>query len=150
MVTGSIVGTAYITELFISWYSGVEYEAYAFMNRATGPYWWAYFSMMTCNVVSPQLMWFKKLRRSLLFTFFISIVVNIGMWFERFVIIVTSLHRDFLPSSWAMFYPTKVDLGVYVGTLGVFFTLFMLFAKFLPVVNMAEVKAILKSSSEKK
>ena len=83
MVTGSIVGTAYITELFISWYSGVEYEAYAFLNRATGPYWWAYWSMMTCNVISPQLMWIRKLRRSLLFTFFISIVVTIGMWFER-------------------------------------------------------------------
>ena len=98
MVTGSIVGTAHITELFISWYSGQNTKLCIY-NRATGPYWWAYFAMMTCNVISPQLMWFRKLRRSLLFTFFISIVVNIGMWFERYVIIMTSLHRDYLPSS---------------------------------------------------
>ena len=149
-LTGSIVGVAYITELFIAWYSGVEFEQYAFLNRATGPYWWAYAAMMTCNVISPQFFWFPQLRRSIAFTFVLSIFVNIGMWFERFVIIVTSLHRDFLPSSWAMFYPTSVDVGVYVGTLGVFFTLFLLFAKFLPVVNMAEVKSVLKSSSEKK
>ncbi len=148
MVTGSIVGTAYITELFISWYSGVEYEAYAFINRATGPYWWAYFAMMTCNVVSPQLMWFKKLRRSLIFTFIISIVVNIGMWFERYVIIVTSLHRDYLPSSWSMHFPTHIDIGVYVGTIGLFFVFFLLFARFFPVLALNEVKSILKSSGE--
>lgn len=103
MITGSIVGCAYITELFIAWYSGVEYEQYAFLNRATGPYAWAYWAMMTCNVFSPQFMWFKRLRTSIMFSFIISIVVNIGMWFERFVIIVTSLHRDYLPSSWTMF-----------------------------------------------
>ncbi|MCB0428880.1 MAG: polysulfide reductase NrfD, partial [Flavobacteriales bacterium] len=103
MLTGSMVGVAYITELFVSWYSGVPYENYAFINRATGPYWWAYACMMTCNVVSPQLFWVTKWRRSLTFTFVLSIIVNIGMWFERFVIIVTSLHRDFLPSSWTMF-----------------------------------------------
>lgn len=148
MVTGSIVGTAYITELFISWYSGVEYEAYAFINRATGPYWWAYASMMTCNVVSPQLMWFKKLRRSLMFTFFISIVVNIGMWFERYVIIVTSLHRDYLPSSWSMHYPSHIDIGVYMGTIGLFFVFFLLFARFFPVLALNELKSILKSSGE--
>jgi molybdopterin-containing oxidoreductase family membrane subunit len=148
MVTGSIVGTAYITELFISWYSGVEYEAYAFLNRATGPYWWAYWAMMTCNVISPQLMWFKKLRRSLLFTFIISIVVNIGMWFERFVIIVTSVHRDYLPSSWSMFYPTHIDIGIFIGTIGLFFVFFLLFARFFPVLALNEVKTILKSSGE--
>jgi molybdopterin-containing oxidoreductase family membrane subunit len=148
MVTGSIVGTAYITELFISWYSGVEYEAYAFINRATGPYWWAYWAMMTCNVISPQLMWFKKLRRSLLFTFIISIVVNIGMWFERFVIIVTSVHRDYLPSSWSMFYPTHIDIGIFIGTIGLFFVFFLLFARFFPVLALNEVKTILKSSGE--
>jgi Ni/Fe-hydrogenase subunit HybB-like protein len=148
ILTGSIVGIAYTTEFFIAWYSGVEYEQYAFINRAFGPYWWAYWSMMTCNVITPQLFWFRKIRRSLTATFIISIFVNIGMWFERFVIIVTSLHRDYLPSSWAMFSPTSIDVGVYVGTIGLFFTLFLLFAKFFPVVNMAEVKAILKSSSE--
>ncbi|MFT6881342.1 MAG: Ni/Fe-hydrogenase subunit HybB-like protein [Marinoscillum sp.] len=150
IITGSIVGIAYITEFFIAWYSGVEAEQYAFINRATGPYWWAYWSMMTCNVISPQLFWFKKIRTNLAATFVLSIVVNIGMWFERFVIIVTSLHRDYLPSSWAMFYPTRYDVGVYVFTFGLFFTAFFLFAKFFPVINMAEVKSILKSTGEKK
>ena len=150
IVTGSIVGVAYLTELFMAWYSGVEYEQYAFLNRATGPYWWAYWTMMTCNVISPQLFWFKKIRTNIVATFVLSIVVNIGMWFERFVIIVTSLHRDYLPSSWAMFSPTIYDVGVYLFTFGLFFTLFFLFAKFFPVINMAEVKAILKSSSEVK
>ena len=146
MVTGSIVGVAYITELFIAWYSGVEFEQYAFLNRATGPYWWAYWSMMTCNVISPQFMWFKKLRTSIAFTFFISIVVNIGMWFERFVIIVTSLHRDYLPSSWTMFSPTFVDIGIFVGTIGFFFVLFLLYARTFPVIAQAELKTIVKSS----
>ncbi|MCM4155347.1 NrfD/PsrC family molybdoenzyme membrane anchor subunit [Gramella sp. AN32] len=149
MITGSIVGTAYITELVIAWYSGVEYEQYAFLNRATGPYWWAYWSMMTCNVFSPQLMWFKKLRTSIMFSFFISIVVNIGMWFERFVIIVTSLHRDYLPSSWTMFSPTFVDIGIFIGTIGFFFVLFLLYARTFPVIAQAEVKTILKASGEK-
>lgn len=149
IITGSIVGIAYITEFFIAWYSGVEPEQYAFINRATGPYAWAYWSMMTCNVISPQLFWFKKIRTNLAATFVISIIVNIGMWFERFVIIVTSLHRDFLPSSWSMFYPTLYDIGVYLFTFGLFFTAFFLFAKFFPVINMAEVKSIIKSTGEK-
>ena len=149
IVTGSIVGIAYITEFFIAWYSGVPAEQYAFYNRMQGPYWWAYWSMMTCNVISPQLFWFKKIRTSIAATFILSIIVNIGMWFERFVIIVTSLHRDFLPSSWAMFYPTIYDMGVYLFTFGLFFTCFFLFAKFFPVINMAEVKSIVKSTSEK-
>jgi molybdopterin-containing oxidoreductase family membrane subunit len=149
MITGSIVGCAYITELFIAWYSGVEYEQYAFLNRATGPYWWAYLLMMTCNVVSPQVMWFKKIRTSILVSFIISIVVNVGMWFERFVIIVTSLHRDYLPSSWTMFSPTFVDIGIFIGTIGFFFTLFLLYARTFPVIAQAEVKSILKSSGEK-
>jgi molybdopterin-containing oxidoreductase family membrane subunit len=148
MVTGSIVGVAYITELFIAWYSGVEYEQYAFLNRATGPYWWAYWSMMTCNVFSPQFMWIKRLRTNLIFTFLISIVVNIGMWFERFVIIVTSLHRDYLPSSWAMFSPTFVDIGIFLGTIGFFFVLFLLYARTFPVIAQAELKTILKSSGD--
>ncbi|WP_106791971.1 NrfD/PsrC family molybdoenzyme membrane anchor subunit [Aquimarina sp. Aq78] len=149
MITGSIVGVAYITELFVAWYSGVEYEQYAFLNRATGPYWWAYWAMMTCNVFSPQFMWFPKLRRSIMFSFFISIVVNIGMWFERFVIIVTSLHRDYLPSSWTMFSPTFVDIGIFIGTIGFFFVLFLLYSRTFPVIAQAEVKSILKSSGEK-
>ena len=148
MITGSIVGCAYITELFIAWYSGVEYEQYAFLNRATGPYWWAYFLMMSCNVVSPQVMWIKKIRTNIIWSFIISIVVNIGMWFERFVIIVTSLHRDYLPSSWTMFSPTFVDIGIFLGTIGFFFVLFLLYARSFPVVAQAEIKTILKSSGE--
>ena len=150
IITGSIVGVAYITEFFVAWYGQVPAEYYAFYNRAMGPYWWAYWSMMTCNVISPQLFWVKKIRTNIVATFIISIIVNIGMWFERFVIIVTSLHRDYLPSSWAMFYPTIYDVGEYVLTFGFFFAAFLLFAKFFPVVNMAEIKSILKSSSEKK
>lgn len=148
IVTGSIVGIAYITELFMSWYSGVEYEGYAFYNRVQGPYAWAYWSMMTCNVISPQLFWIKKIRTSIVATFVLSIIVNIGMWFERFVIIVTSLHRDYLPSSWTMFHPTMYDIGQYLFTFGFFFTAFLLFAKFFPVINMAEVKSIVKATSE--
>lgn len=150
MTTGSIVGVAYITEFFIAFYSGVEYESYCFINRAGGDYWWAYWAMMSCNVISPQLFWFKWTRTNIVFTFVLSIVVNIGMWFERFVIIVTSLHRDYLPSSWSYFTPTLVDLGTYVFTFGLFFTLFLSFAKFFPVINMAEIKSIVKDSSEKK
>ena len=105
--------------------------------------------MMTCNVFSPQFMWIKKLRRSILFSFCISIVVNIGMWFERFVIIVTSIHRDYLPSSWTMFSPTVIDMGVYTGTIGFFFVLFLLYARTFPVIAQAEVKSILKTSGEK-
>jgi len=148
MLTGSMVGVAYLSELFISWYSGVEYEGYAFMNRATGWYWWAYAAMMTCNVISPQLMWVKKWRRNLTFTFILSIVVNIGMWFERFVIIVTSLHRDFVPSSWTLFHPTFVDMGIFLGTIGIFFVLYLLYARVFPVLALNEVKTILRTTGE--
>ncbi len=147
LITGSIVGIAYITEFFIAWYSGVEYEAYAFINRATGPYWWAYWSMMTCNVITPQLFWSSRLRTSVTFTFIISIFVNIGMWFERFVIIVTSLHRDYLPSSWVMYSPTWVEIGIFIGSIGLFFTCYLLFARFCPVIALSELKTIVKTSS---
>lgn len=150
ILTGSIVGIAYLTEFFMAWYSGVEFESYTFFNRAFGPYAWAYWIMMTCNVITPQLFWFKKLRRNVLFTFIISIFVNIGMWFERFVIVVTSLHRDYLPSSWTMYKPSVVEVGLFVGTLGLFFGLFLLFIRAFPVIAIAEVKGILKSSGEKK
>lgn len=148
IATGSIVGIAYITELFMAWYSGSIYEKFAFYNRAFGPYWWAYWIMMTCNVISPQLMWFRKLRRSVVFTFILSIFINIGMWFERFVIVVTSLHRDYLPSSWEMYKPTITEVGIFIGTLGIFFTCFLLFIRFFPVVAIAEVKSVLKSSGD--
>jgi Ni/Fe-hydrogenase subunit HybB-like protein len=148
VLTGSIVGIAYITELFIAWYSGYLYEQYAFYNRAFGDYYWAYWSMMTCNVLSPQLFWFKKFRRSIFVSFVMSIFVNIGMWFERFVIIVTSLHKDFLVSSWNYFSPTWVDMAIFVGSLGLFFTLFLIFARTFPLIAIAEVKAIFSSISE--
>ncbi|MCZ2277899.1 MAG: polysulfide reductase NrfD [Bacteroidia bacterium] len=147
LITGSIVGVAYLTEFFIAWYSGVEYEQYAFINRATGPYWWAYWSMMTCNVITPQLFWSKKLRTSVFATFVISIFVNIGMWFERFVIIVTSTHRDFLPSAWTMYSPTWVEIGIFIGSIGLFFVPFLLFTRFFPVIAMSELKTIVKTSS---
>jgi|TARA_B110000444_G_scaffold106265_1_gene100511 Ni/Fe-hydrogenase subunit HybB-like protein len=146
LFTGSLVGTAYITELFMAWYSGVEFEQYAFLNRATGPYWWAYAAMMSCNVIIPQLYWIRKIRTSFIATFILSIFVNIGMWFERFVIIVTSLHRDFLPSAWTMFSPSFVDMGIFLGTIGFFFTLFLMYSRTFPVVAQAELKTILKSS----
>ena len=145
MVTGSIVGIAYLTEFFIAWYSGNVYEQYAFANRAFGPYWWAYWSMMSCNLIAPQVFWLKWARTTPWFIFIMSIVVNVGMWFERFVIIVTSLHRDYLPSSWVMYSGSLTEIGLFLCTFGIFFTCFFLFAKFLPVINMSEIKSILRN-----
>jgi molybdopterin-containing oxidoreductase family membrane subunit len=143
LVTGSLVGYAYSMEFFVAWYSGNEYERYVFINRATGPYWWAYWTMVSCNVLSPQVFWFKRFRTSIPVMFAITILINIGMWFERFVIIVTSLHRDYLPSSWGMFSPTLIDIGCFTGSLGLFFTLFSLFIRWLPMIAMFEVKGAL-------
>ena len=143
LVTGWMVGYAYSLEFFVAWYSGNPSELYVFINRATGPYAWAYWTMVSCNVLVPQLFWFKRVRSSLLALFVISIFVNIGMWFERFVIIVTSLHRDFLPSSWGYFRPTMWDVACLVGGFGLFFTLFCLFVRFVPMVAAAEVKTVL-------
>lgn len=146
LLTGTIVGVAYLTELFIAWYSGYVYEQFAFFNRALGPYWWSYFGMMFCNVVSPQLFWKKSWRRNIWLTFFLSIVINIGMWFERFVIIATTLARDYLPSSWSYYSPTWVEIGIFLGSLGLFFTCYLIFARVAPVVAVAEIKSILKTS----
>nr|PZM92136.1 MAG: hydrogenase [Pseudomonadota bacterium] len=143
LLTGTMVGYAYAMEFFIAWYSGSLYERYAFINRAFGPYAWAYWTMITCNVISPQFFWFRKFRRSIPVMFVLSIVVNIGMWFERFVIIVTSLHRDYLPGSWGYFMPTIWDIGLFVGSFGLFFTLFVLFLRFLPVIAVSEVKGVM-------
>ncbi|MEC8739327.1 MAG: NrfD/PsrC family molybdoenzyme membrane anchor subunit [Bacteroidota bacterium] len=143
MLTGSMVGLAYLTEFFIAQYSGVQYEQYAFLNRATGPFAWAYWTMMFCNLIAPQVFWFKWSRTTPWFIFMMSIVVNIGMWFERFVIIVTSLHRDYLPSSWVLYMPTFTEVALFLGTLGLFFTCFFLFLRYLPIINMAEVKSII-------
>jgi molybdopterin-containing oxidoreductase family membrane subunit len=147
LATGSMVGYAYGMEFFIAWYSGNQYEQFAFINRAFGPYAWAYWTMVSCNVFIPQLFWFKKIRTSIKAMFVISIFVNIGMWFERFVIIVTSLHRDFLPSSWGYFKPQLVDVTTFIGTFGLFFTLFLLFIRFLPMVAISEVKGILPAAN---
>ncbi|MEK7685991.1 MAG: NrfD/PsrC family molybdoenzyme membrane anchor subunit [Verrucomicrobiota bacterium] len=142
LATGSIVGYAYGMEFFIAWYSGSDYERFAFINRATGPYWWGYWTMISCNVIFPQLFWFKKVRQNLWIVFVLSILVNVGMWFERFVIIVISLHREFLPSNWGYFVPTWVDVCTYLGTFGLFFTCFLLFMRFLPMIAIAEVKGV--------
>lgn len=143
LVTGTMVGYAYGMEFFIAWYSGNAYESFAFANRAFGDYWWAYWTMISCNVISPQLFWFKAVRRSPLALFIISIFVNIGMWFERFVITVTSLHHDFLPSSWDYYSPTLWDVTTLLGSFGLFFTLFCLFCRYLPVIAIAEVKSVM-------
>ncbi len=140
--TGSIVGLAYLTELFTAWWSGNAYELFAFNNRMKGPMAWAYWTMFTCNVVAPQLLWFSRVRNSIPAVFAVAIAVNIGMWFERFVIIVTSLSRDYLPSSWSAYTPTGPEIGLFVGSFGLFFTLFLLFCRFLPMISMFEVKAV--------
>jgi len=146
IITGMMVGYAYGMEFFIAWYSGNPLELYVFVNRAFGDYAWAYWIMVSCNVIFPQLFWFKKLRRSIPFMFVIAVLVNVGMWFERFVIIVTSLSRDFLPSSWAYYKPTLIDAGILLGSFGLFFTLLLLFTKTMPVVSIAEVKAVVKGA----
>src|SRR5690242_10508016 len=152
VLTGSIVGIAYLTELFVAWYGQNPFEMWAFMeNRANpfSPYGWSYWLMMSCNVLSPQIFWFRKMRRNLVVTLFMSVIVNIGMWFERFVIIVTSIYRDYLPSSWSTYYtPTIFEIGFYLGTFGLFFTCYFLFSKFFPVIAVAEIKHILKKSGE--
>jgi len=140
---GGIVALAYSTEFFIAWYSGNPYEQFVFMNRAMGPFAWAYWIMVSCNVLTPQLLWFKKIRSNFLIVFILTIFINIGMWFERFVIIVTSLHRDFLPSSWNTYLPTKIEVATLFGSFGLFFTLFLLFCRFLPVISMSEIKGVL-------
>ena len=147
LAMGMIVGYAYSTEFFVAWYSGNPYEGFTFLNRAYGPYAWAYWIMVGCNVLVPQLFWFRRLRRSILWMFVASILINIGMWFERFVIVVTSLHRDFLPSSWGYYRPTFWDVAIYLGSFGLFFTLFSLFVRYLPMVAMAEVKQVLPEAS---
>ena len=143
LLTGMMVGYGYSVEFFMAWYSGNIYEAFTFVNRAIGPYAWAYWTMITCNVLVPQIFWIKKLRTSIPVMFAASILINIGMWFERFVIVVTSLANDFLPSSWAYYKPTFWDISTFVGSFGLFFTLLLLFVRFVPVIAMSEVKGVL-------
>ena len=144
LLTGSIVGYAYAMEFFVAWYSGNPYEKFAFWNRIFGPYWWYWWvGMLFCNALSPQLFWFTWCRRNVSSFIFVCMCVNAGMWFERFIIIVGGLLRDFLPSSWGMFYPTWVDIWTFIGTFGIFTSLFLLFIRFLPMIAMSEVKIVL-------
>jgi Ni/Fe-hydrogenase subunit HybB-like protein len=141
--TGLIVGYAYMTEFFVAWYSTSHYEQFTFKNRVFGPYGWAWCVMFFCNVINPQVLWSKKMRTNLWVVMIVAILANVGMWFERFEIIITSLTRDFLPTSWHWFKPTVIDILMLAGSFGLFFTLFLLFCRFLPVVAMAEVKTVL-------
>jgi len=143
LATGCLVGFAYLTEVFTALYSGNAYEQFVTINRAAGPYWWAYWTMVTCNVVIPQLLWFKGVRSNLILVFILTIFVNIGMWFERFVIIVISLHRDFLPSSWSYYVPTSIEIATLVGSFGLFFSCFLVFCRVLPMIAIGEIKGVL-------
>jgi molybdopterin-containing oxidoreductase family membrane subunit len=146
LVTGLIVAYGYGTEAFIAWYSADKYEMFVPVNRATGPYWWTYWMLILCNVIAPQVLWLKKARTNVILLFVLSLVVNVGMWLERFVIIVTSLHRDFLPSSWGMYAPTFWDWSTYIGTIGLFLSLLFLFLRFLPVISIFEMRTILPAA----
>lgn len=150
IATSGMVGLAYATELFVALYSGNRYEQFALVNRALGPLAWGFWIMVGCNVVVPQLLWFGRVRRSMLAVFIISIVINVGMWFERFIIIVGPLRRDFLPSSWAPYTPTLVEVATLVGSFGLFFTCFLLFCRFVPVIAMAEIKTVLQPHPAKR
>lgn len=143
LATSCIVGAAYATEAFVAMYSGNPYEQFMMVNRMAGPYGWGYQIMVACNVLIPQLFWFPAVRRNLPLVFVMTLAVNLGMWFERFVIIVTSLHRDFLPSSWASYAPTSIELATLAGSFGLFFTCFLLFCRVLPMINITEVKGVL-------
>ncbi len=149
LTSGLVVAYGYAMELFTAWYSGNEYEGFMMLNRITGPYGWIFALMITCNVIIPQLLWFKRFRTNPLWLWGISLVISFGMWFERFVIVVTSLHRDFLPSSWAMYTPTIWDYATFIGTLGLFGTLIFLFIRFLPFISMAETRELVHQTGGK-
>jgi uncharacterized protein YqgC (DUF456 family) len=143
LATGLIVAYGYTMEAFFGWYSGNTYEQFMIWNRMTGPYWYMYWALILCNVVAPNTLWFPSLRRNVPFLFFISLVVSVGMWLERYVIIVTSLHRDFLPAIWGMYSGTKWDWSSFIGTIGLFVTLIFLFVRFLPAISIFEMRTIL-------
>ncbi|TMA82878.1 MAG: hydrogenase [Deltaproteobacteria bacterium] len=149
LVTGLIVTYGYLIETFISWYSGNEYEWYMTMNRLRGPYAPLYWALILCNSLVPQVLWFRRARRNVVLLFVVALVVNVGMWLERFIIVVTSLHRDFLPSSWGMYYPTRWDWATFIGTMGLFATLFLLFIRFLPMISISEMRMILPQAEVK-
>jgi molybdopterin-containing oxidoreductase family membrane subunit len=143
MATGLIVGYGYMMEAFMAWYSGNPYEQFMIVNRMTGPYWYMYWTLILCNVVMINTLWIKNLRTNVAYLFFMSLVVSVGMWLERYVIIVTSLHRDFLPSSWGLYHGTKFDYAAFAGTIGLFLTLLFLFVRFLPAISIFEMRTIL-------
>jgi molybdopterin-containing oxidoreductase family membrane subunit len=148
LATGLIVAYGYANELFLSWYSGNMYEQYMTLNRMFGPYWWSFWLLVLCNIGAPQLLWSTRVRRNVPALFVISLVVNLGMWAERFVIVVTSLHRDFLPSSWGMFYPTFYDWATLIGSIGLFVALMFLFIRFLPVISIAEMRGLVAEQED--
>lgn len=148
MTTGLMVGYAYASEFFIAWYGGNPYEEFTFINRAFGPMAWSYWIMVTCNVIIPQLFWFKKIRTSIIPMFIISIFVNIGMWYERFVIVVTSLSADFLPSNWGLWHPTLTDYAAIAGSFGMFFFIFLIYIRTMPAISIAEIKPVLNVGKE--
>jgi hypothetical protein len=141
-----VVAYGYAMEAFFAWYSANSYEQFMMRNRMTGPYWYMYWSLLLCNVVAPNTLWFKSLRRSVPWLFFISLVVSVGMWLERYVIIVTSLHRDFLPSSWYMYSGTMYDWSAFIGSIGLFLTLTFLFVRFLPAISIFEMRTIVPAA----
>ena len=147
LATGLIVGYGYLMELFMSWYSADTYEGFMMTNRITGPYWYMYALLILCNIAVPQLLWSGKMRASVPVLFVVSMFINVGMWLERFVIIVTSLHRDALPSSWAMYSPRIFDLSMFIGTIGFFFTLIYLFVRFVPIISIFEVRTLLPDAN---
>jgi molybdopterin-containing oxidoreductase family membrane subunit len=142
LATSLIVVYGYGMEAFMAWYSGSPFERYMYWNRISGHYWWAYWALLLCNLVVPQLMWVKRFRTSVPWLFGVAMVVNVGMWLERFVIVITSLHRDFLPSSWGIYTPTFWDWATFIGTMGLFLTLFFLFIRFLPAISIFEMRTL--------
>jgi molybdopterin-containing oxidoreductase family membrane subunit len=150
LATGLIVVYGYAMEAFMAWYSANQYEQFMILNRMTGPYAPYYWALIFCNLVVPQLLWFERFQSSVPWLFFISVVVSIGMWLERFVIVVTSLHRDFLPSSWGMYHPTVWDWATFIGTLGLFFTLIFIFVRVLPAISIFEMRTLVPTEEGKK
>src|SRR6516225_4538913 len=148
LATGLIVAYSYMMETFMAFYSGNSYDQYMMMNRMTGPYAVVYWILIASNLLAPQVLWWSKIRRNVLALFIVALIVQTGMWLERFVIVVTSLHRDFLPSSWGMYYPTRWDWTVYLGTIGLFFTLFFLFIRYLPMISIFELRELVHETAE--
>ena len=150
LVTGMIVGYGYVSEAFFGWYSANKYEGFMIWNRMSGPYAPIYWALIFCNIIMPQFLWIRRVRTSTLGLFCVAMVVNVGMWLERFVIVVTSLHRDFLPSSWGMYYPTIWDWMTFIGTIGLFLTLFFLFIRFLPMISIFEMRTMAPEAKVKR